>query len=255
MHSNVGPAFTARYLQLCRKYLPEALPRRFGSFEPLQGKLAVGGDAAFTDGWASEDMLFFFTGSVPCFGGSMPGGADAHPRPVWSMSLSFLAEPLKDYRWRDALRRLFTAIADDLGAFYASAEVVGGAIWTGRSLAYDGQSQMPANPITTNGWAGLPQYPVWWAYYDAPYRDVVAPDQFVLVNEDTDHGTFHSRSELPLGREALLASLRTGMLRRRTKAWIDQDLVSTFAPNKRRYMSPPLTSAARIPKELTGPSS
>lgn len=36
------------YLQLARKYLPEALPKRFGNFEPLQGNLERDGDQAFS---------------------------------------------------------------------------------------------------------------------------------------------------------------------------------------------------------------
>ncbi|MHA7304622.1 hypothetical protein ACX80E_05145 [Arthrobacter sp. TMN-49] len=39
------------YLALARKYLPEALPTRFGTYEPLQGKLVRDGDQAFSDMW------------------------------------------------------------------------------------------------------------------------------------------------------------------------------------------------------------
>jgi hypothetical protein len=37
----------ARYLAISRRYLPEALPRRFGSSEPFQQKLESDGDQAF----------------------------------------------------------------------------------------------------------------------------------------------------------------------------------------------------------------
>lgn len=40
---------------------------------------------------------------------------------------------MRGQSWRDALRRLFLAVADELGAVFASAEVLVGNIWTGRS--------------------------------------------------------------------------------------------------------------------------
>ncbi|WP_420180237.1 hypothetical protein [Paenarthrobacter sp. TA1.8] len=46
--------FPQRYLDLARQYLPEALPKRFGSYEPLQGNLARDGDQAFVKFFAED---------------------------------------------------------------------------------------------------------------------------------------------------------------------------------------------------------
>ena len=179
----------------------------------------------------------------------MPGRADAYPRGIWWMALSFLAEPLVDRRWRDGVQQLFVCLADELHAAYASAELLNGAIWTGRSLAYDGQSEIGASPNTRDGWAGLPPYPVWWAYYGEEYAEVVA-DEFVVSSHPTRRGTFHSRSTHPSGQNDLLEPLTTGSFRGHTSAWVDPALVSTLAPNELNYRPHPLKNAPRIPPRL-----
>ena len=64
--------FPQRYLDLARQYLPEALPKRFGSYEPLQGNLARDGDQAFVKFFAEDDSVFT-AGSFPTAGASFTG--------------------------------------------------------------------------------------------------------------------------------------------------------------------------------------
>jgi hypothetical protein len=125
-----------RYLDVARRALPEALPRRFGEWEPLQGRFADGGEPGFTTAWRDATSILFFTASAPCTGGGLYAGpADRHPRPVWKMHLDLHIGPLADdARWRSALRRLFVLLAEEAGAFFASAEVRRGYLWNGRSL-------------------------------------------------------------------------------------------------------------------------
>jgi hypothetical protein len=68
LHRDMPADIAARYLALSRRYLPEALPRRFGSFEPFQHKLETGGDQAFIQAQKAETSLLFFTSQPPCFG-------------------------------------------------------------------------------------------------------------------------------------------------------------------------------------------
>ena len=144
----VGPEFGARYPAICRRLLPEALPRRFGEYEPLQGKLAEAGDDGFANVWRDATSILFFTASPPCISGSMwAGPAEQHPRPIWHMSVNLHYQPLAaDPRWREAVRRFFLAIAEDLHAFFASAEVTRGNIWNGRSLWSDGETEWQRHP-------------------------------------------------------------------------------------------------------------
>ena len=253
LREELDPQTATKYLALCRRFLPEALPRRFGGYEPLQGKLAVDGDEGFVSAWESEEMMLFFGGASPCIDGHFSGGPNERfPGKMWSMSLTFHAEPMRDQPWRDALRRLFLATADELGAVFASAEVLVGNIWTGRSMWIDSQTEIPTSPLARDGWMGLPPYPVWWAYYGKPYRDLALPDNLVIHGEKTEHGTFHSRADMPADRAELTSALRSGLLKRRTAEWVDAQLVTTYAPNEGGYMNPPLNPAPRIPAELTG---
>src|SRR5262249_28984717 len=70
----VGPDFAARYLAACRRLLPEALPRRFGEYEPLQAKLAEAGDDGFTAAWSRATSTLHFAASRPCISGSLSAG-------------------------------------------------------------------------------------------------------------------------------------------------------------------------------------
>lgn len=248
--ASVGADIAAIYLSTARTFLPEALPRRFGAFEPFQGRLADHGDQAFIDGWTTENMSFFLAGNLPCLGGAIDGLKSTEKRPVWTMSLGFLAEPLKSSNWREAVRQFFIALADRTGAFYASAEVLGGVHWNGRTVGYDSKSEPPSLPMSSEGWLGLPPYPVWWSYYGAPYWDVV-PDADVAINEPTASGVFHARSVRPASRAALLDPLVSRVrIRRQITPWVDPTLVSTFAPNPTNSYIPPLHRAERIPDEL-----
>ena len=57
------------YLDLCRRYLPEALPRRYGDLEPLQHRLDQSGDGQFNQMWAAATSSLHFT--TACVGGGM----------------------------------------------------------------------------------------------------------------------------------------------------------------------------------------
>lgn len=98
----VGPDFGAQYAGICRRLLPEALPRRFGEYEPLQGKLAGAGDGGFANAWRDATSILFFAASPPCISGSMGAGpAEQHPRPIWRMGVQLHYQPLAaDRRWR-----------------------------------------------------------------------------------------------------------------------------------------------------------
>ena len=60
---DVTPESPVILFDLIRSHLPEALPRRFGSFEPLQGSLDEAGKDGFVAAWRAEQMLLFWKGS------------------------------------------------------------------------------------------------------------------------------------------------------------------------------------------------
>jgi hypothetical protein len=249
---SVGSDFGARYLAICRRLLPEALPRRFGETEPLQGKLTDGGDEGFAQAWSGATSLLFFVASPPCIGGSMYAGpGEQHRRPVWRMSLQAHYEPLRgEPLWRDAVRRFFVAVSEDLDAFFASAEVTRGSIWNGRSLWADANTEWTIMPARVNGWMGLPPYPVWWAWYGEPYSSLVQGR--LDAGDVTRHprGLLHQLAAEPLDREHLtrLVTSRRGL--RRVAAWVPSELLAKERPADRPVQPIPLALAEHIPSEL-----
>ena len=248
----VGPDFGAQYAGICRRLLPEALPRRFGEHEPLQGKLAGAGDGGFANAWRDATSILFFAASPPCISGSMGAGpAEQHPCPIWRMGVQLHYQPLAaDLRWREAVRRFFLAIAEDLRAFFASAEVTRGNIWNGRSLWSDGDTEWPITPARVHGWMGLPPYPLWWAWYGEPYRGLIPGHLSGGEVTETPGGILHQLAGEPLDRDELArrATGRVGL--RRVTSWTRPDLLAHVPPNEGRVRPAPADPADRVPAEL-----
>jgi hypothetical protein len=249
----VGPNVGARYPAICRRLLPEAPPRRFGEYEPFQGKLAEAGDDGFANAWRDATSSLFFTASPPCISGSMSAGpAEQHPCPIWHMSVNLHYQPLAaDARWREAVRRFFLAIAEDLHAFFASAEVTRGNIWNGRSIWSDGETEWPIMPARVQGWMGLLPYPLWWAWYGEPYRGLILLGHLSggEVTETTS-GTLHQLAAEPIDRDALTGrtTRRAGL--RSVTSWTRSDLLAHVRANDGRVRPTPIDPADCIPADL-----
>lgn len=69
------PDLGERWLDLCRRHLPAALPRRFGDTEPFAHRLDRDGDAGFTAALRTTSGLLFTAGTRPCFSAAFVGGA------------------------------------------------------------------------------------------------------------------------------------------------------------------------------------
>ncbi|MER7070197.1 hypothetical protein [Terrabacter sp. NPDC000476] len=164
------------FLETVERHLPEALPRRFGEHEPLQGRYDDGGAEGFLRSWRDATSFISFTGTGVCADGAMDAGpADEFSGPFWSMSLSVHAEALRSPDWREAARRVFLALADGLPAFYACATVTRDHIWSGRSLRADGRTESVHRPLERqDSWMGLPPRTPWWTWLGTPYREVAS---------------------------------------------------------------------------------
>lgn len=126
-----GARAAETWLELARRHLPEALPRRFGSYEPLPMTLKVDGPDAFVEAAAVETMALGYNASAPCIEGSMAGGASGTG--VHSHGLSVHREALADPRWRTALQRLFVEFAAATDAVLPLPRC--SAAWSGRAEA------------------------------------------------------------------------------------------------------------------------
>lgn len=223
------------------RYLPEALPCRFGEYEPLQGKYADAGKEGFSQAWRGATSPLFFSGYLPCVGGRLNAGPNERfPDRYWSMSITFLADPLKEDGWRHAVRRLFTTLADELRSFYASAQISRNQIWSGQSLWIDGETELPIRTLRfRDGWLGLPPTPTWWSWFGAPY----AFAQSLLPRDGltaTAAGTLFESAREP-GPPGMMSPL---------SRWLPASLFASLEPNPRRQQPVPLIRASEIPHEL-----
>ena len=241
LRDDVGPDAARTLLRLVERYLPEAMPRRFGGYEPLRGKLTDGGIDGFVGAWSEEDSTVFTTATLPCLGGAISGGgASGHPRTFWHVSLDFLAEPFRDPAWRDALRSLFIEVADALPAFYASVELSEGHRWTGRKMVSDLDSDWPISPVSRDQvWSGLPPVDTWWSWLGGPFEEYV--DRLPIHQaEPTVKGVFFSVEDEPVKPDE----------DRGLHAWLPAGLFSTFAPVSFWQRPLPLNPAPVVPDVL-----
>jgi hypothetical protein len=200
-----GAAAASAWLDLARRHLPEALPRRFGPYEPLSMKLEVDGPAAFVEAVAAETMFLSYKASAPCIDGNLAGGASGPG--VHSHQLSVHREALEDERWRSALQRLFVEFAVATDAVFASAEVQRGVEWSGRSTWFGPSAERTTYLAARGRWAGLLPYPAWWSWFGPDYMPLVIDHLPSAKVVRADGGVFHARGEEPLDRDQLTAAL------------------------------------------------
>ncbi|MEV7606081.1 hypothetical protein AB0N65_11635 [Paenarthrobacter sp. NPDC089322] len=201
--------FPQRYLDLARQYFPEAAPKRFGSYEPLQGNVARDGDQAFVRFFAEDNKVFtagtfptagaYFTG---VFGGHLTQDQPFREGDVQAVSLSVHRVALEDRRWREAVERFFVAMAIELRSFYATAEVDSGWGWNGRSLWCYASKPSLYFQKAWGRWLGLSPHPVWMAWFSPLYAELVRPHLQGTVQEYPE-GFLHRFSEEPLSREEI----------------------------------------------------
>ena len=236
-----GATAAQAWLDLARRHLPEASPRRFGRYEPLSMKLDVDGPDAFVHA-AEAPGLLFFKASAPCIEGHVHGGAD--PREVRSHSLSVHRSALDDERWRTSLRRLFTDFAAATGAVFASADVQRGLDWSGRSIWHCATAERSTFLAPGGRWMGLLPYPAWWSWFGPVYVPLVIDHLPADRVVHASGGIFHARSDRPVDRDELTTALReTG------RSWLPGELLPAIATGD-AVSNPPLSAATRIPRSL-----
>jgi hypothetical protein len=166
------------------RHAPEALPTRYGQWEPPQGRFDHSHPAPFVEFVVNnEDGDGFWYASRPSFGGSfIAPHADKYAKAeedrfrVGRIEVSFdgrVAEA--DTRWREAIVNLFIHGAETFGAFFAAAQVEPGWTVTRNNRLYATASSVQESEHILRGqlWQGLPPVPVWLSWYGDPYRDLV----------------------------------------------------------------------------------
>jgi hypothetical protein len=223
-----------QWLGLARRFLPEALPRRFGPVEPPAGRLDRDGDAAFVAAVAAEPMLLFFKATAPCIEGHLSGRSSR--KPTRGHALLVHREALRQAEWREALHRLFVEFARGSRAFFASAEVIRNLVWHGRSIGYGASTERTTYLAPRGRWYGLPPYPVWWSWFGADYRPLVVPHLPPAHVTEIAQGVLYEAATAPADRDELQQS-----------SWLPADLLARPDDSDPRRFNPPLAPAHTLP--------
>jgi hypothetical protein len=199
------------------RWWPEALPRRFGDYEPLQHRFEDEGlDALLV--LARRESSVYWTATRPFFGGSVDVQLDPdvrvekgwqHDPPdgpqVSQMSVNVDGRWLDDDGWRADLIDGFVAAADRISCIYAQAEVTRNWGYSGGHLWADGKTETwYEQAIDRDGtWQGLPRNPVWLAWLGTPYRhlDLGTPagsGRLFMSAEPASHTDAPPRQQLPV---------------------------------------------------------
>ncbi|PTX55740.1 hypothetical protein C8N43_0382 [Litoreibacter ponti] len=120
-------ALRERILDVIAATAPKAMPRRYGSFEPMPFTFAETGRAHLLEDWGREEWSYFWRGSAPyqwCFHHA-PMVTDVRPPNEmelyeWcSMSLHVSQRILKTKKDKAAMLALFAALSEALDVVYA----------------------------------------------------------------------------------------------------------------------------------------
>jgi hypothetical protein len=232
------------------RHAPEALPTRYGQWEPPPHRFDRKNPVPFVEFVANnEDGHGFWYASRPSFGGSFTAPhADKYAKAeddryrVGHLEVSFDGRVVADdARWREAVVDLFTHGAEMFGAFFAAAQVEPG--WTvtrNNRLFATASVQDGEHFLRGRLWQGLPPVAVWLSWYGDPYRELVR----AVFEEDGEAE--------PVGRTSPLrrmARRRDGATHRPVDVRERRDgiLVRLTQEPLPRQELPPL----RLPRELT----
>lgn len=194
----------AAYLALARRYLPEALPRRFGVFEPFSQRLDSDGDSAFIALAQKDFDQVYFSGALPSVGGSIPPNdnvRDTRFGPIRATTLTVVAATFTDERWSSALNKFFLRYAEEAGCFFATAEVQRNVGWNGRSVWFDSSEDTTTYLAQKGHWLGAADYPMWWTWLGTEYTDLLSSHEPRSDIISTAGSMFHSWADAPLDRD------------------------------------------------------
>jgi hypothetical protein len=213
--SRVPEDMPIRWLGIVREVWPEALPTRFGTYEPFQGRLDRDGDDRFAAEWRSVEQypwggLLFMKGAAPCFGGYIQiPDRRGDQVPCLSINLSLDARPF--HRDPNATDRSVSRLAELCGAFraiYGDATVRRNWILERGRLWSDGATEHWSSPLRRGGlFGGLPAVRPWVAWYGPEYAPLVRP-WLADVATDREGGILVRHGLLPMDTDELAGAPR-----------------------------------------------
>lgn len=189
--------FADDYLRTARQFFAPVVPTRFGTSEPLQGRLKRDNDGEFVDLYRQEcalsDLVF---DAKSLDSGTIEGWSNDYHGRLQRIHLRFPLSRLQRPGMFDEFEIFFTELARRTGSFFACAGVNASRYWYSGSPAFRGS------------WAGLPSQPQWMTWYEPEYLEMVKPSLTSGTIADFPEGSLHKWAEGPLVSSEILTLLR-----------------------------------------------
>jgi hypothetical protein len=212
-----GEAAVAALFEVMRRWWPEALPRRFGTFEPLQHRFEDERLEGLLRLARQEWGMVFWSATRPFFDGFLtleqePSSQsenskrkDAERPIIGSAKLGFDGRLLENDGWRADLIDGFVTGADRMKCVYAQAIATRNMVYSGGRLGADARTETWFRQVVRRDetWQGLPRNPVWLAWLGPPYRHLqvgtpTANGRLFIAEGPTEHPDAPPRQPLPV---------------------------------------------------------
>tara|TARA_R110002072_G_C7922744_1_gene531156 strand:- start:144 stop:1166 length:1023 start_codon:yes stop_codon:yes gene_type:complete len=173
-----------RLFSIFERHVPEAVPHRYGLYEPLQYKTADAGLdelSSFLCENIDESPMFRTTRPVvdlhiaDC--GVMERGHLGFKSNLLDVSIE--VDVLKQPGWAAAVRSLWREVSAFLGPFYGEARVTAGHLWEGATSNSDLVTDV--HPVRSWWWRGIPPKPGVALVLGAPYSDLWKPPSATTI--------------------------------------------------------------------------
>jgi hypothetical protein len=147
-------------LQILNRQIPEALPYRYGLYEPPGLKTAETGISELAELMVSDDMVVCYTKKPVCGfsvgfhkAGMAPGFGKQLYRSSY-MNLEFDSAVLDMPEWNSQIQLTWAVLCEFIDPFFSDARILKGMIASGATYAVDGKSE--EHPISAGWWTGVP---------------------------------------------------------------------------------------------------
>ena len=199
--SPTDPDLPRQFLGLLRDHAPEALPTRYGGYEPLPFRFAgATADDEFVRHWLEEASSWTpglsWNATRPSFGGAAFMSTQLDPdrtrpgRPISRFRVSFDGRGFaRDPELTERMVALFTTVAAGLDCVYAAGSVHRDVLVKRGRESADHQTEMGPFP-RADRWIGLPAAPTWLAWFGPPYVRLVRSSVARVITSEAGGSLF-----------------------------------------------------------------
>lgn len=204
------------YLDAATELFPAAVPSRFGTHEPMQGRFPRDDASTFDQMYREEsDVSDLIFAGKQFQRGSISGWTNDLESRYQRIDLRFALAAWERAGTQAAFEEFFVEVARRSGSFFASVEL------------NDTMLETAQVPAVRGAWAGLPLQPQWLSWFSPEYAELVAPHLFAGETHKFAEGWFHRWTDEP----ADAAEIRSWLL---DDPWVPHELLPAPNPGNTR---------------------